>query len=161
MKYSGRMVTDFVQIIGFAPSLINMGVCGIISTLFVLLVKGDINGPVLAGIFSVVGFATYGKHPKNIVPIFLGIFVGSMISIWRINDPNILLAALFGTTLAPIAGEYGWKVGMIAGFLHSSVVLNISTLHGGINLYNNGFSGGLVAAFLVPIIDAFLEERMK
>lgn len=155
MKYSGRMVTDFVQIIGFAPSLINMGVCGIISTLFVLLVKGDINGPVLAGIFSVVGFATFGKHPKNIVPIFLGIFVGSMISIWRINDPNILLAALFGTTLAPIAGEYGWKVGMIAGFLHSSVVLNISTLHGGINLYNNGFSGGLVAAFLVPIIDAF------
>ena len=107
----------------------------------------------MAGIF-VVGLPPLGNTQKysTHIPRYIR---RSMISIWRINDPNILLAALFGTTLAPIAGEYGWKVGMIAGFLHSSVVLNISTLHGGINLYNNGFSGGLVAAFLVPIIDAF------
>jgi len=32
--------------------------------------------------------------------------------------------------------------------------MNVGVLHGGVNLYNNGFSGGFVAAFLVPIIEA-------
>lgn len=47
---------------------------------------------------------------------------------------------------------------MIAGALHIAIVMNIGVVHGGINLYNNGFSGGLVAGFLVPIIDAFRRE---
>jgi len=44
---------------------------------------------------------------------------------------------------------------VLAGVLHLAVVTNIGIIHGGINLYNNGFSGGLVAGFLVPIVDAF------
>ena len=27
------------------------------------------------------------------------------------------------------------------------------------NLYNNGFAGGLVAGFLLPILDAFVKRR--
>ena len=50
---------------------------------------------------------------------------------------------------------YGIIPGVIAGGLHLALVMNIGIIHGGINLYNNGFSGGLVAGFLVPIIDAF------
>ena len=34
-----------------------------------------------------------------------------------------------------------------------AMVMNIGYLHGGLNLYNNGFSAGLVAAILYPIID--------
>lgn len=158
MAYPGRIVTDFVLIQGFFPTLINMGISGIISILYILLVKGDINGPTMAGIFTIVGFSSFGKHLKNILPIFLGVYLGSFISIRPINDPYLLLAALFGTTLAPIAGEFGWHFGALAGFLHSSLVINLSILHGGVNLYNNGFSGGLVAAFLVPIIQAFRKE---
>jgi len=43
-----------------------------------------------------------------------------------------------------------------------AMVMNISYLHGGINLYNNGFAGGFIAAALVPVIDMIkqvLEER--
>ena len=40
------------------------------------------------------------------------------------NQPSPLLALLFSTTLAPVAGEFGWIVGILAGFLHSSVALN-------------------------------------
>lgn len=156
--YSGRMVTDFVQIKGFPPSLINMGLCGIIAVMYLLIMKGDINGPTIAGIFAIVGFAAFGKHPRNIIPIFIGVYLASLVSIWQSNDPRILLAALFGTTLAPISGKFGWKYGILAGFLHSNIVLNISIFHGGINLYNNGFSGGLVAAFLVPIIATFRKD---
>lgn len=45
--------------------------------------------------------------------------------------------------------------GMIVGFIHTSMVLNIDVLHGGLNLYNNGFSGGLVAMMIIPLLDFF------
>jgi hypothetical protein len=156
--YSGRLVADFVLLEGFAPTLINMGINGFIATSYILLVNGDLNGPTIGGIFTVVGFGAFGKHPKNILPIFLGVFLGSLTKVWNINDPAILLAALFGTALAPIAGEFGWQYGVIAAFIHSPVVLNVGVLHGGLNLYNNGFAAGIVAAILVPIIQAFRKD---
>jgi hypothetical protein len=54
------------------------------------------------GILTVMCFGAYGKHIKNILPIFLGVFLGSITKVWNIDDPHILLAALFGTGLAPI-----------------------------------------------------------
>ncbi|MDF5361646.1 DUF1576 domain-containing protein, partial [Vibrio parahaemolyticus] len=70
-----------------------------------------------------------------------------------------VLTVLFSTTLAPIAGEFGVLFGLLAGGLHASLVSNLSYLHAGLNLYNNGFSGGFVAAFLVPIITSFRKEK--
>jgi hypothetical protein len=158
-SYSGRLVTDFMVLEGFAPALFNMGVNGIFATAYIVLVGGDLNGPTIGGVFTIVGFSSFGKHLKNIVPIFIGVYLGSIMKTWSINDPSILMAALFGTTLAPIAGTFGWKYGVLAGFLHSSVVLNVGFLHGGVNLYNNGFSGGIVAATLIPIIEALRKDE--
>lgn len=155
LKYSGRLVTDFIQLEGLPLSLINMGLNGILTVSYILLINGDLNGPTIGGILTIVGFSAFGKHPKNILPIYLGVFLGSLTKIWSINDPSIQLAALFGTALSPIAGEFGWIWGMIGAFIHSSVVLNVGYLHGGLNLYNNGFAAGLVAAILVPIIEVF------
>ncbi|MBE0601541.1 MAG: DUF1576 domain-containing protein, partial [Firmicutes bacterium] len=70
-----------------------------------------------------------------------------------------IIAALFGTTLAPIAGRYGVFAGIIAGFLHMSLVTNVGFLHAGMNLYNNGFSGGFVAALLYPLLDTAAQLR--
>jgi hypothetical protein len=158
-KYTGRLVSDFMILEGFAPTLFNMGVNGIFATAYVIIVGGDLNGPTIGGIFTIVGFSAFGKHLKNMLPIFIGVFLGSITKTWTINDPSILMAALFGTTLAPIAGAFGWKWGIVAGFLHSSLVLNVGFLHGGVNLYNNGFSGGLVAATLIPIIEALRKDE--
>lgn len=156
--FSGRLVTDFVTRKGFGPTLVNMGINGILATSYILLVGGPINGPIIGGIFTIVGFSGFGKHLKNIAPIVLGVCIAGLTKTWTLNSPAILLAALFSTTLAPIAGKFGWKYGILAGFIHSSVVLNVGTLHGGLNLYNNGFAGGIVAMFLIPIIEAFKEE---
>ena len=64
------------------------------------------------------------------------------------------MAAIFCTGLAPIAGQYGPVWGFIAGCLHMAVVLNTSFLHGGMNLYNNGFAAGLVCVIMIPVINA-------
>jgi len=41
------------------------------------------------------------------------------------------------------------------------MVLNIDVLHGGLNLYNNGFSGGLVAMMIIPLLDLSQQLRNK
>lgn len=72
-----------------------------------------------------------------------------------------MISILFGSTLAPISGYFGAIPGLVAGFIHVSMSLNISYLHGGMNLYNNGFSGGFIAAALVPLLLAFDVEKGK
>jgi hypothetical protein len=159
--YSGVAASDFVAMADFGTALFNMGLNGFLALGYVLLVGGDLNGPTIGGILTVMCFGAYGKHVKNILPILIGVVIGSITKTWHINDPHILLAALFGTGLAPIGGHYGWIYGVIAGFINSSVVLNSGSLHGGMNLYNTGFSAGIVAAVMLPVIEAFRTGKSK
>jgi hypothetical protein len=151
---TGQSPTDFIALAGIGPTLANMGICGAIGMAYILAVGGELNGPVIGAIFTIVGFAAFGKHPRNIVPIMIGVFLGSLAKPWNADDPSILLAALFGTTLAPIAGRFGWRWGVVAGFIHSSAALTVGPVHAGLNLYNNGFAAGIVASVLVPVIIA-------
>jgi hypothetical protein len=154
-RHSGRLLADFVDMFDFPATLINMGLTGLAATAYLYFSGGDFNGPTLGGLLTIAGFSAMGKTPLNITPILLGVMLGSVTKDWSLTDPPIQLAALFGTTLAPIAGEFGWIAGVLAGYIHSSVVLNVGVLHAGFNLYNNGFAGGIVAAILVPLIEAF------
>ena len=151
---SGQSPTDFIALAGIGPTLANMGLSGAIGMAYILAVGGDLNGPVIGAIFTIVGFGAFGKHPRNIVPIMLGVFLGSLAKPWSADDPSFLLAALLGTTLAPIAGRFGWRWGVVAGFMHSSAAQTVGPLHAGLNLYNNGFAAGIVASVLVPVIIA-------
>ena len=160
-KTYGLSGTDYVKSEGFAPTLFNMGVNGIASTLIVLLVGGDLNGPTIGGIFTIVGFSATGKHLRNILPVMAGVILGSFVKTWNISDPSAMLALLLSTTLAPIAGEFGVVAGVLAGFLHASVALNVGIVYGGMNLYNNGFAGGIIAMFLVPVIQSVRDRRAR
>ena len=62
------------------------------------------------------------------------------------------MAILFGTTLAPIAGQFGVLAGIAAGAVHLVMVEATALWHGGLDLYNNGFAGGLTAALFVAIL---------
>jgi hypothetical protein len=88
-----------------------------------------------------------------------GVFLGTLFRPFTAADPSIVLAALFGTTLAPIAGRFGWHWGVVAGLVHSSAALSVGSLHAGLNLYNNGFAAGLVASVLAPVIIAIRAKR--
>ena len=154
LKLSGQAPTDFISVVGFGPTLVNMSLCGLIGLAYVLLVSADLNGPTVGGILTLAGFGAFGKHPKNITPILIGVFIGSLAKPWNASEAAIVLAALFGTTLAPIAGQFGWHWGIVAGFIHSSAALSTGIALAGLNLYNNGFAAGMVAAVLAPVIIA-------
>ncbi len=151
-RHSGRSVADFVVMDGLPVTLINMGIVGAFAVTYVLVVGGDLNGPTIGGVMTIMGFGAFGKHIRNIIWIVLGVVISSYCMIWQLNDPSVLLAALFSTGLAPIAGQFGPVWGIIAGIIHSSVVLNVGTLYGGLNLYNNGFAAGMVCIVLLPLI---------
>ncbi|MHB1314336.1 MAG: DUF1576 domain-containing protein [Christensenellales bacterium] len=160
-KQTGRGAPDFMQAAGTGVILINMSLLGFLMTAYVLLWGGQLNGPTLGGIFTVVGFGAAGKHIKNVTPVLLGVLIAKFINVYDPSSPVALLAALFGTTLAPVAGTYGFFAGMAAGALHMAVTMNLAYLHGGMNLYNNGFSGGFIAAALVPVLDAVKRIRLS
>jgi hypothetical protein len=152
LPVSGRAISDFTEPAGFGATLFNMGIVGLMSTALVLLCGGVVNGFTIAAIFTIIGFGAFGKHPKNIWPIFAGAILSSLFLGLPLSSTTTLGSILFATTLVPIAGVYGPGWGIVAGFLHVFVVRQVGDFHGGLNLYNNGFAGGLVAGVLIIII---------
>ncbi len=159
--YKGRTITDFTSLLGYGVTFLNMGILGFASLAFVLILGGIVNGPVMAAILTIVGFGAFGKHPKNCAPLVAGVLMAGVFFGYDFSSTTFIISALFATSIAPIAGAYGPVIGVIAGMLHLTLVTNIGIIHGGINLYNNGFSGGLVAGFMLPIIDAFKRGNTK
>lgn len=161
LDQSGSLINDYTIDAGKYLVMINMGLNGLLAILYVKLSSGIINGPILGGIFSVIGFSAFGKHPRNIFPIMVGVYFTSLINKYEPSSTTAILTGLFSTTLAPIAGEFGFLAGVFAGFAHKAVATNTGLIHGGINLYNNGLAGGIIAAVLVPLYKDFKERRKR
>ena len=162
LRHSGRSVADFILMDGAAPTLVNMAFTGSIGLVYLLALYPfgvRLNGPLTCCVLSMTGFAAFGKHPKNILPVMAGAMLAKALLVAvPFTAPGPLLAVLFCTGLAPIAGQFGPLWGMAAGFLHMTIVQNTSILHGGMNLYNNGFAAGLVCVLLLPIIEALHKD---
>lgn len=161
-KTSGKLITDFVMIAGVGATMINMALMGLMLTGYCLLIQVELNGPIVGAILSAVGFSAFGNHLKNSFPVLLGVYLASLIAPFHdVQQTGAVMAAIFGTSLAPISGYYGSVYGILVGILHMSLVNNVSYLHGGLNLYNNGFSSGFVAGFIVPLLDTFTKIGEK
>ena len=139
----------------------NMALTGIMCMVYIMLIRGELSGPVLGAIITIYGFAAFGIHPKNYFPVLLGVYIATYLKIFSASDPAVQLAALFAAGLSPIAGQYGFFAGIFAGFLHSSVVSYVGYVSGGMNLYNNGFAAGFVAIIMVPLIESFIQRYTK
>jgi len=159
MKFSGRLPTDFMTSVSPGSALVNAGILGLVGTVYVLLINAPLNGPVIGGLFTVIGFATFGKHLKNCWPIALGVIIATLLYGKSLHAPGPVLAVLFATTLAPLSGEFGPLVGIAAGIVHLSLVERSAAWHGGLDLYNNGFAGGLTATLFLAIIQWFKGTR--
>jgi len=155
----GRLVSDFVRFYGLGASFVNMGVMGLLASGVVLAIGGSWNGPVIGGVLTLVGFSAFGKHPRNVLPPMFGAAAMAVVSNYGIDKPASQLAVLFASTLAPISGEYGPVAGFAAGMTHLVLVQVVGTLHGGLNLYNNGFAGGLTAGLFLPVLEWLREWR--
>lgn len=158
MRHPGRAVADFVIMDGVGTTLMNMGIMGIVAEAYILLIGGDLSGPVIGSMLTLFGLSAFGAHLKNYLPVLLGVFLSTIFSIYSPIDPALQVAALFVVAIVPIAGQFGVIAGLVAGVLHAAVVMCTAQLYGGLNLYNNGFSAGWVAIVLVPFIESFMKR---
>ncbi len=156
--HSGRLVSDY-YLLYKESCYVNMGMCGLLGLTVTLLMQAALNGATLAGIFTMMAFGAFGKHWKNCLPVMLGAVALALINPAPPHEAANIVPILFCTGLAPIAGQFGWRWGIVAGAMHMAVHNHINSITGGLNLYNNGFSAGFVALVLVPLIMAFRKGR--
>ncbi|MDL2273003.1 DUF1576 domain-containing protein [Oscillospiraceae bacterium OttesenSCG-928-G22] len=160
LKSSGRAVSDYYLLHGDSIFL-NMGVLCALATTAMLLLGVSISGPVVGGILTITGFGCFGKHPRNVFPVMAGAIVSAAFNVYDFHGMPNVLAILFSTGLAPIAGQFGAPWGFVAGFLHVAVATQIGVINGGLNLYNNGFTAGFIALLLAPLIATLRNEPKK
>ena len=170
--------TDFLDKFGMPVCLINVGVYGlcilaylnvifILPEIFPFLPKGvGFTGATVGVTFAALTFAADGQHPRNVWPIAVGytlllVLVSAICLIcgmdvpWTLSTQGYINGIAFATGLCTFAGKYGWKIGVLAGFVSAIICTSTASMHGGFVLYNGGFTAGLTALVLLPILDFY------
>ena len=169
---------DFTDKFGMPVCMINIAVYGFailiyLNLVFVLpevfpgLPAGvGFTGATAGIIFAALTFAADGQHIKNVFPIVVGYVAlfGLMVLIckaagfdipWTLSTQAYMNGLAFATGLCPIAGKYGFRYGVLAGFMSAIICAITAAMHGGFVLYNGGFNAGLTALVLIPILDFY------
>ena len=55
--------------------------------------------------------------------------------------------------------KYGFVAGVIAGMMHAFLVTSVPLLHGGFCLYNGGFTAGIVAFLIAPVLETYAKVK--
>lgn len=163
LKSSGRLVSDFIRDYGKDISMVNVGVMGLISVAILLVLNIQINGAVMGGILTVMGFGAFGKHPRNALPVMFGAILWYLFMYYIRGETSVGLqiAILLVTAISPISGRFGILLGIIAGLVHIMLTPFTYVFQGGFDLYNNGFAAGFVAAVLVPIFEFIKKDKLE
>ncbi|MGE0003041.1 MAG: DUF1576 domain-containing protein [Candidatus Izemoplasmatales bacterium] len=157
-RQSGKLLSDFIHDVGLDVTLLNMGIMGLLTMGMVWFLGIQISGPVMGAILTILGFSAFGKHPFNSLPVILGAVLAIELTPIEWTTGNVL-AVLFVTGLAPVAGQFGLIAGVFVGFIHVMITPLALEFQGGFDLYNNGFAAGFVAALFVPILSQILKKR--
>lgn len=183
LKDSGHKA-DFTAKYGMPATIVNMGAYGLFILLYYNVVQGmswvdggvvftaaKFTGATMGAIMCMYAFVGQGAHPRNVFPIIIGYAVASFLPFlvcmtgvvevqnWSLTTQAILVGLCFASGLAPVAGKYGFWPGVLAGAMHAVMVMSVPLFHGGFCLYNGGFTDGIVAIILVPVLDWFMKEK--
>ncbi len=151
--------SDFTRLYAPGSCIMNIGVYGLFILLYYNLIGARFTGPTMGVVFCMVGCACAGAAPLNVLPIMVGYWIASRFGADAINAQGIVVGLCFASGLAPISGEFGPAAGVAAGILHYCMVTSVPAIHGGFNLYNGGFTAGIVCFVMVPVLERFFRRR--
>ncbi len=180
LKSAGYGV-DFVDKFGMPVCLINFGFYGfvILAYLNIIFILPEIfpslpagvgfTGPTVGVVFAALTFSADGQQPRTIAPIGVGYIllftivcgictVFGMDIPWTLSTQGYINGLAFATGLCPFSGKYGRRIGILAGLLSAIICTSTAEMHGGFVLYNGGFTAGLTALILLPILDFYKVE---
>ena len=158
---SPQHVTHFGAAYGNAAMLMNAGVFGLFILGYFNFVGAEFNGIIFGSIFCMLSTCNSGSHPLSAIPIILGYafaefffqtmtpFSGGNFDLY-LSSQSIIVGICYANGLSPIAHEYGWSYGMLVSAMHFCMVTTTPQLHGGLCLYNGGFTAALVCLLILP-----------
>ena len=176
--------TDFTDKFGMPLCMINIALYGFailayLNLVFVLpsfwevLPSGvGFSGATVGIVFAALTFAADGQHPKNVFPIAVGyVALFALVVVicllanvdipWTLSTQAYINGLAFATGLCPFAGKYGFRYGVLAGFMSAIICAVTAEMHGGFVLYNGGFNAGLTALVLIPILDFYHVQPLR
>ena len=165
-----HLLTDPEQIVNFStaygngPMLMNVGAFGLYILLYYNIIGAEFNGVTFGVIFCMLSTCNSGSHPGNIWPITLGYSMASQLFqrvaplvggdyVQYLNSQAIIVGLCYANGLSPIADKYGWFYGFLAAMAHFCMVTTVPQLHGGMCLYNGGFTAALVCLLILPPLE--------
>ncbi|MCI9318550.1 MAG: DUF1576 domain-containing protein [Lachnospiraceae bacterium] len=158
------LITDFCTVGGRGAAFLNAAFILLIGVILVMVEKIPFTGPTMAALFINAGYGLWGKTPLNILPILFGIWLYSRTHGVRLG--RHIYTALFGTCLAPFVTELYYLLpyplivraaiaavlGIIIGFFLPPLSAHTTSMHMGYNLFNVGFSAGILAFVIVCVL---------
>ena len=149
---------DFASKHGVGATVINFGIYGLFILAYYNIVGAKFTGPTFGVVWCMLAFCAAGSTPLNVLPILLGYIIAAQFGATAINAQGIIVGACYASGLAPVTGHYGPIAGIVAGILHYCMVGSVPAIHGGFNLYNGGFTSGIIAFVLVPILEHYFKQ---
>ena len=167
-----KLITNFSATYGNAVMLMNVGLYGFFILAYYNLIGAEFNGVTFGVIFCMLCTCNAGSHPANVWPIMLGYGVISLLFRFiapfaqgdftqYLNAQPVIVGLCYANGLSPIADKYGWFWGMLAGMLHFCMVTTTPLLHGGMCLYNGGFTTGLVCLLMLPTLERIIDPKLE
>lgn len=171
LKDSGHK-TNFPLKYGVPVTWINLGVYGFFMLAYFVVIVSTTDGAGFTGatcgiVLAAMTFSASGQHPRNVWPIIAGyillhMLVSELCAIqgrlapWTLSTQGYMNGLAFATGLCPFTGVYGIGAGILAGFISAVMCTSTSAIHGGFVLYNGGFTAGITALVLLPLIDTYM-----
>ena len=161
------LVTDYVYVGGLGAALLNSALTSLFALGMLILFKHEAKSATISNLWLVMGFAFFGKNPLNILPIFFG---GWLYSKFMRQNFNVnILTCLVAASLAPAVTQkifvgpgsemfnliFAVCMGVLIGFIFDPIAKNIFKAHDGYNLYNAGFTAGMLAIIITSTFASY------
>ncbi|MBQ7002084.1 MAG: DUF1576 domain-containing protein [Oscillospiraceae bacterium] len=172
MMYAAKPATNFSAVYGNAVFLMNVGLYGLFILGYYNWIGATFNGVTFGVMFCMLSTCNSGSHPGNIWLITLGYglasklfqllspFTGGNFSQY-LDSQSIVVGLCYANGLSPIADEYGWMYGVVAAMFHFCMVTTVPELHGGMCLYNGGFTAALVCLLMLPGLERHFKTKWQ
>ena len=167
-----EVVTNFSATYGNSVMLMNVGLFGFFILGYYNLIGAEFNGVTFGVIFCMLCTCNAGSHPANVWPIMLGYaLIARLFQLVAplangdftmvLNAQPIIVGLCYANGLSLLSDKYGWFWGMVAAILHYCMVTTTPLVHGGMCLYNGGFTTGLVCLLMLPTLERIVAPKLE
>lgn len=164
---SSILTTDYIAIGTLGGALVNAASILILNLVILRLLNLRMSGLIYAALYMILGFSFFGKNILNSLPIYIGIYLYAFLN--KIPVKNLVISLLFSSGISPIVSylifgfdlayyisiPLGIGAGIVAGLMVPAISSHTIKFHQGYNLFNVGFSLGIISLAFNGVLRAF------